>query len=64
MTHLQKTEMMIMKVLCFYTAMGYVLHSDGVCSTQDKAGIPRNWIILDNQSTVDVFSNPNLLMNI
>ena len=35
-----------------------------VCSTQDKAGIPRNWILLDIQSTVDVFSNPNLVMNI
>ena len=35
-----------------------------VCSTQDKAGIPKNWILLDSQSTVDVFSNASLLMNI
>jgi len=40
------------------------LHNDVVCSTQDKAGIPKNWILLDNQSTKDVLSNSNLLMNI
>ena len=40
------------------------LHSDIVCFTQDKAGIPKNWILLDSQSTVDVFSNVGLLTNI
>ena len=39
------------------------LHDEVVCSTQDKAGIPRKWILLDSQS-VDEFSNPNLLTNI
>jgi len=40
------------------------LHNDVVCSTQDKAGIPKTWILLDSQSTVDVFSNLHLLTNI
>jgi len=40
------------------------LHNDVVCSTQDKAGIPKNWILLESQSTVAVFSNPRLLTNI
>ena len=40
------------------------LHNDMVCSTQDKAGIPKTWILLDSQSTVDVFLNACLLTNI
>ena len=35
-----------------------------VCSIQDKVAIPKVWILLDSQSTVDVFSNPRLLHNI
>jgi len=31
---------------------------------QDKAGILSSWILLDSQSTVDVFSNLKLLSNI
>jgi len=35
-----------------------------VCSLQDKAGILASWILLDSQSTVDVFSNKKFLTNI
>jgi len=37
---------------------------DVLCSMQDKAGISNSWILLDSQSTVDVFSNLKLLSNI
>jgi len=35
-----------------------------VCSIQDDAAIPKGWILLDSQSTVDVFSNAKLLTNV
>jgi len=34
------------------------------CNMNDKAGIPDSWILLDSQSTVDVFMNEKLLKNI
>ena len=44
---------------------GFVfLKNDVMCSLQDKAGIPMSWILLDSQTTVEVFSNKKLLSNI
>jgi len=40
------------------------LQQDVVCSIQEEAAIPKTWIFLDSQSTVDMFSNPILLSNI
>jgi len=38
--------------------------SDVLCNVQEKAGISSSWILLDSQSTVDVFSNSKILGNI
>jgi len=37
---------------------------DVICNIQEKAGIPKTWILSDSQSTVDVFCNARLLNNV
>ena len=37
---------------------------DVLCNMQDKAGIPAIWMLLDSQSTMDVFCNTEMLTNI
>ena len=36
----------------------------GIVHYQHNQKVPQHWILLDNQSTVDVFSNKRLLKNI
>ena len=43
---------------------GFTLVQDVTCNMNDKARIPDSWILLDSQSTVDVFMNKILLKNI
>jgi len=38
--------------------------NDVNCNMNGKAGIPDSWILLDSQSTVDVFMNKKLLKNV
>ena len=43
---------------------GFVFVQDITCNMYDKARIPDRWILLDSQSTVDMFKNKKLLRNI
>jgi hypothetical protein len=43
---------------------GFAFVQDVACNINDKAGIPDSWILLDSQSTVDMFKNKKLLTNI
>jgi hypothetical protein len=42
------------------------LQTIGVCASEPTPGstVPKAWILLDNQSTVDVFYNKDLLVNV
>ena len=43
---------------------GFAFIQDVTCNMNDKVGIPDSWILLDSQSTVDIFMNKKLLKNI
>ena len=43
---------------------GFAFVQDVNCNMNNKAGIPDSWILLDSQSTVDVFMNKKLLKNV
>jgi len=43
---------------------GFAFVQDVTSNTSDKAAIPDSWILLDSQSTVDMFKNKKLLKNI
>ena len=51
-------EYVVMKVLNSYRI------KIPLCANQDKAIIPKSWVLLDRLSTVDVFSYGKLLSNI
>jgi hypothetical protein len=43
----------------------FLTHDDGITlQTGSNTAVPSSWILLDNQSTVDVFTNRALLTNI
>ena len=39
----------------------FAFTQDVTCNMNDKAGIPDSWILLDSQSTVNIFKNKNCL---
>jgi len=43
---------------------GFSFIQEIVCNMNGKARIPDSWILLDSQSTVDVFMNKKLLKNV
>ena len=47
-----------------YEGFVFLQHQDIVCSNQNKSNIPKSWILLDNQSMVNMFSHGKLLSNI
>lgn len=49
---------------CQHGAKPIVDYRSVICEVNNDGKVPKNWILLDNQSTVDVFYNRSLLQNI
>ena len=47
-----------------YDYKGFAFIQDVTCNMNNKARIPDSWILLDSQSTVDIFMKKKLLKNI
>jgi Zinc knuckle len=51
-------------VACSLTSFALICHGNTLTHDSSSANIPSTWILLDNQSTIDVFCNKHLLADV